>query len=94
MLHQKGGKLNKNMERTPIKRKIREGVVVSNKMQKTVTVKVNRKIRHFYYGKVIVRGKRYYAHTELELPIGAKVTIVETRPLSKMKRWRVLEVLP
>lgn len=81
------------MERSPLKRKIREGIVVSNKMQKTVTVKVDRKIRHSYYDKVIVRGKRYYAHTETEIPVGAKVVIVETRPLSKMKRWRVLEVV-
>lgn len=80
------------MERSPLKRKIREGIVIANKMQKTVTVKVDRKISHSHYGKVIVRGKRYYAHTESALPVGTKVAIVETRPLSKLKRWRVLEV--
>lgn len=81
------------MERSPLKRKIREGIVVSNKMQKTVTVKVDRKIRDPHYQKVIIRGKRYYAHTDTEIPVGAKVVIVETRPLSKLKRWRVLEVV-
>lgn len=75
------------------KRKVKEGVVVSNKMQKTVTVKVDRKIRHPHYDKVIVRGKRYYAHTNEEIPVGAKVVIAETRPLSKLKRWRVIEVV-
>lgn len=81
------------MERKECKRKIREGVVVSNKMEKTVTVKVDRKIRHPQYDKVILRGKRYYAHTETEIPMGAKVVIAETRPLSKLKRWRVIEVV-
>lgn len=80
------------MERGPLKRKIREGVVVSNKMQKTVTVKVDRKVSHPYYGKMIIRGKRYYAHTESTLPVGTKVAIVETKPLSKLKRWRVFQV--
>lgn len=81
------------MERHSLKRKIREGIVISNKMQKTVTVKVDRKIRDPHYGKVVVRGKRYYAHVESEIPVGTKVVIVETRPLSKMKRWRVLETV-
>jgi small subunit ribosomal protein S17 len=81
------------MERSPSKRKMREGIVVSNKMQKTVTVKVERKVRHPEYSKVIMRSKRYYAHAETEVPLGAKVVIVETRPLSKLKRWRVLEVM-
>jgi small subunit ribosomal protein S17 len=71
-------------------RKVREGVVVSNKMQKTVTVKVTRSIRHPHFEKVIARAKKYYAHTEEQLEIGQRVKIVETRPLSKMKRWRVL----
>lgn len=80
--------------RKPSKRKIREGVVVSNKMDKTVTVKVDRKVRHPKLEKVIILGKKYYAHNEdKDLPVGAKVRIVETRPLSKLKRWRVLEVI-
>ena len=73
--------------------KIKAGVVVSNKMQKTVTVRVDRTYAHPKYGKVITRGKKYYAHTEEALPVGQKVEIVETRPLSKLKRWRVAKVL-
>ena len=80
-------------QRKPQTRKIREGVVVSNKMQNTVTVRVDRRMRHSEYQKVIVRGKRYYAHSETEIAVGAKVRIVETRPLSKLKRWRVIEVI-
>lgn len=75
-------------------RKVREGVVVSNKMQKTVTVRVERTIRHPDFDKVIRRAKKYYAHVEgLELQIGQKVQIIETRPLSKLKRWRVVGVV-
>jgi small subunit ribosomal protein S17 len=75
-------------------RKLREGVVVSNKMQKTVTVLVERAIRHPRFGKVITRGKKFYAHNEDDtIQMGQKVRIVETRPLSKLKRWRVLEVV-
>ena len=80
--------------RKPIKRKVREGVVVSNKMQKTVTVRVDSKLRHPHLQKVIIRGKKYYAHNDnKEISVGAKVRIIETRPLSKLKRWRVLEVI-
>ncbi len=75
-------------------RKIREGVVVSNKMQKTVTVHVDRTFRHPQFEKVITRGKKYYAHSELEnLQVGQRVRIEETRPISKLKRWRVLEIV-
>ena len=76
-------------------RKVREGVVVSNKMQKTVTVQVERTLRHPQFEKVISRAKKYYAHAEnaQEIPVGKKVRIEETRPLSKLKRWRVVEVL-
>ena len=75
-------------------RKIREGVVVSNKMQKTVTVRVERTIRHPDFDKVIRRAKKYYAHVEgVELQVGQKVQIIETRPLSKLKRWRVVGVV-
>lgn len=73
-------------------RKVKKGVVVSNKMQKTVVVKVDRTYRHPVYGKVITRGKKYYAHNESgSLQVGDEVQIVETRPLSKLKRWRVVE---
>lgn len=76
-------------------RKVREGVVVSNKMEKTVTVKVERTVKHPHFDKVVFRAKKYYAHAEnsKEIPEGKKVRIVETRPLSKLKRWRVEEVL-
>lgn len=76
------------------RRKENIGTVISNKMEKTVTVKVTRKMRHEKYGKVIERSKKYYAHDETNaLSVGQKVRIMETRPLSKLKRWRVVEVL-
>lgn len=76
------------------KRKEVIGVVVANKMEKTVTVKVTRKMRHPLYQKVIERSKKYYAHDETNaLDIGQKVRLAETRPLSKLKRWRVVETL-
>jgi len=79
---------------TTSKRKVREGVVVSTKMQKTVTVKVERTIRHPDFDKVVTRAKKYYAHNENpDVQVGQKVRIIETRPLSKLKRWRVIEVL-
>jgi small subunit ribosomal protein S17 len=72
-------------------RKEKKGIVVSNKMQNTVVVKVPRTFRHPIYDKVITRDKKYYAHHEsLKLNVGDEVTIVETRPLSKLKRWRVV----
>lgn len=73
-------------------RKVKSGVVVSNKMQKTVTVLVERTTKDPDYGKVITRGKKYYAHDESNsLQPGDKVSIMETRPLSKLKRWRVVQ---
>jgi small subunit ribosomal protein S17 len=76
------------------RRKENIGIVVSNKMDKTVVVKVSRKIRHEKYGKVIERMKKYYAQDDSDaIEIGQKVRIIETRPLSKLKRWRVVEVL-
>ena len=67
------------------------GVVSSDKMQKTVVVKVDRVMRHPQYGKVITRWKRYYAHCEdASVKIGDTVRNVETRPLSRLKRWRVV----
>lgn len=75
-------------------RKIREGVVVSNKMQKTITVRVERAFRHPHFNKVVMRAKKYYAHCEdKDIQVGQKVKIVETRPLSKLKRWRLLEIV-
>jgi small subunit ribosomal protein S17 len=76
------------------KRKEREGIVVSNKMQKTVTVKVLRTIRHPHFEKTVSQSKKFYAHCDRDdIQIGQKVRIRETRPLSKLKRWEVIEVL-
>lgn len=72
------------------RRKIKKGIVVSNKMQKTVVVKVDRTMRHPTYGKIVTRSKKYYAHNDEPLQIGDEVQIMETRPLSKLKRWRVV----
>ena len=82
------------MERSKeIKRKIKVGVVVSNKMQKTVTVRVDRIIKHPQFEKVILRSKRYYVHHDLpEIKVGSHVKIMETRPISKLKRWKVLSI--
>ena len=75
-------------------RKENIGIVLSNKMDKTVIVEVTRKIRHPKYGKVMERKKKFYAHDESDgIEVGQKVRIMETRPLSKTKRWRVVEVL-
>jgi len=75
-------------------RKSRTGVVVSDKMNKTVVVLVERRLAHPLYGKQVTRSKKYHAHDENnEYRIGDTVRIVETRPLSKLKRWRVVEVV-
>lgn len=75
-------------------RKQRTGIVVSNKMDKTVTVSVVRRIQHPMYGKYMKRSKKFFAHDEQNsCNIGDKVRIMETRPLSKMKRWRLVEIL-
>ena len=76
------------------KRNIREGLVVSDKMDKTVVVVVETRKTHPLYKKAIRRSKKYKAHDENNAcKIGNKVKIVETRPLSKEKRWRVLEIV-
>ncbi len=69
------------------------GVVVSNKMTKTVVVRVDRLVRHQKYKRYIRRRTKFMAHSEMKCNIGDKVKIVETRPLSARKRWRVVEVL-
>ena len=75
-------------------RKSRVGVVVSNKMQKTVVVRVERRVADRKYGKIVTRAEKYKAHDEAQAcKIGDRVRIVETRPLSKDKRWRVAETL-
>jgi small subunit ribosomal protein S17 len=80
-----------SMEEQVSRRKVKKGTVVSNKMNKTLVVKVDRTYRHPEYGKVITRGKKYYAHNEIEgIQVGDQVKIIETRPLSKLKRWRTV----
>ena len=75
-------------------RKSRIGVVVSNKMTKTVVVRVERRVANRKYGKIITRAEKYKAHDEAQAcQVGDRVRIVETRPLSKDKRWRVAETL-
>jgi small subunit ribosomal protein S17 len=76
------------------KRKILLGEVVSNRMQKTITVKVERRLRHPIYERVIKRSKKFHAHDEHnQCQIGDLVRIVESRPLSKTKCWRLLEIV-
>lgn len=75
-------------------RKIRVGTVVSDKMDKTVVVAVERHMSHQLYGKHMIRTKKYHAHDEdNDARDGDVVRIMETRPLSKTKRWRVTEIL-
>ena len=70
------------------------GTVTSDKTDKTVTVLVERKVKHPLYGKIIRRSKKYHAHDENnDFNVGDTVRIMETRPLSKLKRWRVVEAL-
>jgi small subunit ribosomal protein S17 len=73
--------------------RLREGRVVSNKMQKTVVIAVDRLVRHRLYKKIMRRTSKFMAHDELACNIGDVVRIVETRPLSKRKRWRVVEIV-
>lgn len=76
------------------RRKVRQGVVVSDRAHKTVTVVVERRFAHPLYGKQVKRTKKYHAHDETnEYRVGDTVSIMETRPLSKTKRWRVLELI-
>ncbi len=75
-------------------RKQRVGVVVSDKMQKTITITVERKVQHPIYGKFIKKSTKYTAHDEQnDCNIGDVVRIMETRPLSKRKRWRLVEII-
>ena len=75
-------------------RKTREGLVVSDKMDKTVVVAVEDRVKHPKYGKVLRRTKKYKAHDEKNAcGVGDRVLLMETRPLSATKRWRVAEIL-
>ena len=75
-------------------KKERTGIVLSNKMNKTIVVQIRRKSRHPKFGKVIEIAKKFKVHDEKnQAQIGDRVRIVETRPLSKEKRWRLIEIL-
>jgi len=75
-------------------RKTRTGLVTSDKMDKTITVAVERKVKHPIYGKFVKKTTKFHAHDEKgECGIGDVVKIMETRPLSKTKRWRLVEVV-
>ncbi len=75
-------------------RKERVGVVVSNKMDKSITVEIQRRIKHPMYGKFVKKSSRFMAHDETnDCNIGDKVRIMETRPLSKNKTWRLVEII-
>jgi small subunit ribosomal protein S17 len=75
-------------------RKVREGLVVSDKMDKTVVVEVEDRVKHPKYGKVIRRTKKYKAHDgENACGVGDRVLLMETRPMSATKRWRVAQIL-
>ena len=75
-------------------RKVRTGVVVSDKMDKTITVEIRTRVRHPLYGKIVNRTQKFKAHDERnECGMGDTVRIMETRPLSKEKRWRLAEIV-
>ena len=78
----------------PEYRKVREGIVVSDAMEATVIVAVVERVRHPRYGKTVQRTKRLYVHdAENTAKVGDKVRVTETRPLSKLKRWRLAEIM-
>lgn len=80
-------------ERTP-HRKVRAGIVVSDKMDKSIVVRVDRMSKHVLYGKPVLQVKKYMAHDENnECHIGDRVLIEESRPISRHKRWRVAEIV-
>ncbi len=75
-------------------RKVREGIVVSDKMDKTITVEVSNRVKHGMYSKVMSRSSKMKAHDEANSAgMGDRVLIMETRPLSATKRWRLVEIL-
>jgi small subunit ribosomal protein S17 len=85
---------NKQPEAARGRRKERVGEVISNKMAKTIVVRVERRFAHPKYKKVVTAYKKFYAHDEkTDAKVGDRVRIEETRPLSKLKRWRLVEVV-
>lgn len=85
--------MSETPEATRGARKVRRGVVVSNKMQKTVVVLLSRQVQHPLYGKTVKKSNRVKAHDEHSCDVGDTVEIVETRPLSRDKRWRVSTII-
>ena len=82
------------MEERSVHRKVRTGIVVSDKMEKTVVVSLDRMAKHELYGKPVLRSKKFIAHDEKnDCRVGDTVRIGETRPLSAHKRWEVLEII-
>lgn len=76
------------------RRKVRTGVVISDKMDKTVLIRIDRQVRHALYGKTVKRSSKLAAHDEAnDAHVGDTVRVMETRPLSKSKRWRVVEIV-
>jgi small subunit ribosomal protein S17 len=76
------------------RRKVRTGVVVSDKMDKTVVVRIDRQVRHSLYGKIVRRSSKLAAHDEQnDAHVGDTVRLMETRPTSKSKRWRIVEIV-
>jgi len=89
-----GTNVSSNQTAARTTRKVREGLVVSDKMEKTVVVTVEDRVKHGLYGKVLRRTSKLKAHDEQnQCGVGDRVRIMETRPLSATKRWRVVEVL-
>ena len=83
-----------SQQKAPGRRKEVVGEVVANRMQKTIVVKVTRKRAHPFYGRVVARNKKFYAHDETnQAHVGDVVCIEETRPLSKLKRWKLKEIV-
>jgi len=75
-------------------RKIREGLVISNKMNQTAVIAVVERVRHAKYDKFVLRTKKLYAHDEAnDVNVGDRVRVMEVRPMSKLKRWRIVEIL-
>ena len=84
---------NQPAEEARSRRKVRQGIVVSNKMEKTVVVLIERRVQHPLYGKVVLRNKKFKAHDIIGCDEGDRVEIMETRPISKDKRWRVTQII-
>ncbi|MDR1790313.1 MAG: 30S ribosomal protein S17 [Propionibacteriaceae bacterium] len=75
-------------------RKVREGIVISDKMDKTITVAIELRVKHPLYGKIITKNRKLKAHDELnQAGVGDRVRVMETRPISATKRWRLAEIV-